>query len=433
MNLAKIVQTGRDFTGNLVGQNPDERLQIINNASQILYGFDIISPCEDISEDTTGNVIIVPKSPPFNSDCLYYLWTNTGKEFDRGVIDQNGTADKRRIGNTYVTIGQRFSGLKKNEGPTQLLKDHPFRTCQLTGSLSPVKPNGQVNQDGVNYANSIGSVLDIQNNYNAIFTAANKPGSMGDDQTAAVKQCYGLNKSVRTLSAQANALDLTRIVGSAQLLLDPRALKTTIPEGTKVALRINSLYAEAAGAPSAAYGNPNHPVWQSQNYWYLSYNSDGKALWTKKYNLPQNIFTISYPPTNILPPANISNDKYTPTPYSPANASFMLQNMTGNWLTNQGNFKTPEFINTPWRVPKQVFSWAIQTGKANTGGGAPPSFPFLAGPVNVAGNGCWFVNLSPANADFAVGDGIVPYGPMASLMDIIPINSMGVVQVPIKE
>ena len=281
INLVQIVQTGRDFTGNLVGQNPDERLQIINNASQILYGFDIISPCEDISEDTAGNVIIVPKSPPFNSDCLYYLWTNTGKEFDRGVIDQNGTADKRNIGNTYVTIGQRFSGLKKNEGPTQLLKDHPFRTCQLTGSLSPIKPNGQVNQDGVNYANSIGSVLDIQNNYNSIFTAANKPGNMGDEQTMAVKQCYGLNKSVRTLSAQANALDLSRRVGWQQLMSDPRSLKNLIPEGTKVALRVNSLYTENASAPRDAWANTNHPVWQSENYWYLSYNSDGKALWTK--------------------------------------------------------------------------------------------------------------------------------------------------------
>jgi hypothetical protein len=193
-DLYQMATTGRDGSGNKVGANGKDRARQINDAAQKMFGFDITTPCEEVSEDARGNIVITAKAAPFDSDCLDYLWTNAGSEESRG-IDDRGKAIKA----TYTTIMDRFSGLRKGEGSPAAREKYPFQTCQRTGLLSPLKADGSINPAAVMAANSKGSLRNVQDFYNSIHVAANYASDTEQGAKAksdAIAQCYGLTKAV---------------------------------------------------------------------------------------------------------------------------------------------------------------------------------------------------------------------------------------------
>lgn len=201
-NLYTLATTGRDATGNKVGGTDSKaRKQAINNASQLMFGFDITTPCEDVSEDNAGNIVITPKTGALDADCLDYLWMNTNSDRDRGDEDVSRNTS---IKNTYTTIGARFSGLRSTESDAKTREQFPFQTCQRKGSMAPLQPNGNINVAAMNMANSKGSIQAVQNFYNGIHKAANELGGSVANMDAhadAVQKCYGVTKNVDDLSA----------------------------------------------------------------------------------------------------------------------------------------------------------------------------------------------------------------------------------------
>ena len=201
-NLYRLATTGRDATGNKVGgTDAKARAQAINNAAQLMFGFDITTPCEDVSEDSVGNITIAPKKGALDAGCLDYLWMNANSDRDRGNEDRSRNTS---IKNTYTTIGARFSGLRSTEGNTKTREQFPFQTCQRVGSIAPIKPNGVINVAAMNTANSKGSVQAVQDFYDGIHKRANLTGGIPafmDSHSDAVQQCYGVVKNVDDLSA----------------------------------------------------------------------------------------------------------------------------------------------------------------------------------------------------------------------------------------
>lgn len=204
-NLYKIATTGRDINGMRVGgKNGRERAKKVNEAAQLLFGFDITSPCEDINEDNDGTIYITPRNAPVDSDCLQWLYMNAGTDKSRGNENDARFSYPRRggISATYISIGDRFSGLLKTEGTPKKREDSPFQTCQPTGTMSPIDQNGKENKQAIAMANSRGSIQDIQNFYQSIFQAANRPPNPGStdeksmaDHAKATLQCFGTTKA----------------------------------------------------------------------------------------------------------------------------------------------------------------------------------------------------------------------------------------------
>jgi hypothetical protein len=190
-NLYAIATTGKDINGLPTGATSKQRSAMINDAALKLFGFEIATSCEDIKQDFEGNIVIVPKSSDnIDADCLDYLWRNTGTESENGVNDAS-----RKIKNTYTSIGKRFSGLRSFEGSAATVQSNPFTLCQRTGSVAPIKPNGEINEEAVAKAKSLGGIADIQRYYDSIYRTANDSSNDPTAQENAVKQCYGLTKA----------------------------------------------------------------------------------------------------------------------------------------------------------------------------------------------------------------------------------------------
>lgn len=202
MNYYSIASTGRDSTGTPVGGGDSaKRRQIINDAGQALFGIDIVTPCEEISEDAQGNIILVQKTGPFDAECLDYLYMNAGNEKSRGQETRDRSST---IGATYISIGDRFSGIKKAFDfgvKDRDVKQFPFQTCQRTGSIAPIGKDGRSNPIAVQHANASGGTIKaVQDFYNTIFTNANKTlGELPTDDARteknnAIGMCYGIEK-----------------------------------------------------------------------------------------------------------------------------------------------------------------------------------------------------------------------------------------------
>lgn len=188
--LYALATTGRDADGKRAGTDAKSRAAAINQAAQLMFGFDITTPCEDIAEDAQGNIVVVPRTGALDADCLDYLWMNTGNDRDRGFEDRTR---KSVLQNTYTTIADRFSGLRSNEGSQTSRATYPFQACQRTGSKAPIRANGAVNPEAVREANAKGALGAIQDWYNSIHKTANYAG--GATAEAAIEACYGVRKS----------------------------------------------------------------------------------------------------------------------------------------------------------------------------------------------------------------------------------------------
>jgi len=196
-DLYTMATTGRDMSGKTL------KMSQINDASQKMFGFDVGSPCEDIKEDDSGVIMLSPKKSPLDSDCLNYLWLNTGTSRERGNEDRSR---KTRLYNTYQTIGDRYSGLRDDEGTAANRQASPFNACNSKGSMAPVDSKGTLNYGAISEINKLAkSVSAVQNKYNEIYKAANYTQGTGApndvntiNQAVALQLCYGVKKTPDT-------------------------------------------------------------------------------------------------------------------------------------------------------------------------------------------------------------------------------------------
>jgi hypothetical protein len=196
-DLYTMATTGRDMSGKTL------KMTQINDASQKMFGFDVGSPCEDIKEDDSGVIMLSPKKSPLDSDCLNYLWLNTGTSRERGNEDRSR---KTRLYNTYQTIGDRYSGLRDDEGTVANRQASPFNACNSKGSMAPVNATGGLNWGAISQINAgTKSVSEVQNVYNQIYKIANYTQGTGDptelktkSQAEALLMCYGVRKAPDT-------------------------------------------------------------------------------------------------------------------------------------------------------------------------------------------------------------------------------------------
>lgn len=155
----------------------------VNNAAMKLFGFEIASPCEEIVAGPDGSVGLLPKEAPISPECMDFLYRNAGKEGFEGSIQS-------KIPATYVSIGDRYSGIRKGEyGVTKRqLTATPFQTCTPQGTIAPMK-RGRIDSAAVQKITSStdGSIEGIQGFFNRIFQMANTDGSQ--DTFAA---CFGI-------------------------------------------------------------------------------------------------------------------------------------------------------------------------------------------------------------------------------------------------
>lgn len=448
-----IATTGKDATGNKIGSTSEERASMINSASQLMFGFDIATPCEDISENSQGNIVLTPKQGAVDADCLNWLWKNTGSDSNRGIGD-----DGKNIKNTYVSIGQRYSGLRNNESTKTMRQQYPFQTCQRTGSMAPVRPNGTINTEAVNIANTKGGIAGIQNWYNTIFTNANT--SLDPIvQKDAVKQCYGLEKSGRSKTSYVvniqEGFDTVEKKtegfwnpGKGYGRDDPLAhawadgpnvgggLRSVMKNGQQVILRINQEIFEWGKAPG----------WQPvDNYAYLYYNDQtNTGQWVRDYNNPNCVFTLVFPEDNaqfqkFCAPRN--NMGYEPRRYF-----FALKNSAGKYWTQPGGFNGGDrggpttFQSGEWPNnapgPSQFFNWSegwsYSSVKVPYGPLAYATWGVIGGPENSFTR--WKTAMGKDPKDFVGGDAkLRPMGPTPQTMDLIRVTSVGVQKVQLDE
>ena len=232
--LFTMITTGRDADGKRVGMNangtisPVKSRNTVNAASQLMFGYNMVSPCEYLTEDEGGNIVInvQPSSEGGTLDalCMDYLYMNTysSKSREQGSANTTGSSIKNTYTNYPVSLADRHSGLRNGEGKQEDRDKFPFQACQRSGTLSPIKPDGEtVNSDAVKYVNGQAYPLTkagyrmvdaVQQVYDSWHKAANyysndmileagaggraAAKNMSSVAETAVRMCYGINKSV---------------------------------------------------------------------------------------------------------------------------------------------------------------------------------------------------------------------------------------------
>lgn len=188
-NLYTIATTGKNLRNEVMSK------EMINSASDKMFGFVIASPCEDIEVSNSGIVGLRMKTRPLPVECLDYLYKNAGSEQSKG-FEEDGRQTKVKA--TYSTIGARFSGLRKNEfGATEERKAiSPFKTCTSSGTIAPITKSG-INNKAVETINRLsdGSVEGVQTLYDRVFQQANKDGSILSGIGSTLEACFGIFKS----------------------------------------------------------------------------------------------------------------------------------------------------------------------------------------------------------------------------------------------
>jgi hypothetical protein len=155
---ALITSTGVDETGKT------QEMKDWSEASVFCTGREITSPCDTPSKNTG----------PLSPECIIHLWNNQSSK-----KTWKGTADP--IGPTY-SMPEAVSLF--SEGPVD-------RSCQATGTLSPVDPAGKKKRDIIRYWQGQGGVNNVKTVMANLHRAANAQ-RVADDQLAPYfKQCYG--------------------------------------------------------------------------------------------------------------------------------------------------------------------------------------------------------------------------------------------------
>jgi hypothetical protein len=231
--LYTMITTGRDADGKRIGMNsngtisPVKSRNTINAASQLMFGYNMVSPCEYLTEDDGGNIVInvQPSTEGGTLDalCMDYLYMNTysSKSREQGSTNTTGSSIRNTYTNYPVSLADRHSGLRNGEGKQEDRDKFPFQACQRSGTLSPIKPDGEtVNNDAVKYVNTQAYPLTkagyrmvdaVQLIYDSWHKTANhwsnsmtlEAGAGGRNAAkaygtlaeTAIRMCYGINKS----------------------------------------------------------------------------------------------------------------------------------------------------------------------------------------------------------------------------------------------
>jgi hypothetical protein len=211
-NLYTIATTGKNLKNEVMSK------EMINSAADKMFGFIIASPCEDIEVSNTGTVGLRAKSKPLPIECLNHLYKNAGSEMSKGFEEEGR---RSVISATYSTIGDRFSGLRKNEyGVSSERKAaNPFKTCTDAGTIAPVSKSG-INNSAIQKINSVsdGSVEGVQTLFDRIFQQANKDGGIMDGIGSTLEACFGIFKAPGPSSSE---LDYDNLM---KTLYEPRKI-----------------------------------------------------------------------------------------------------------------------------------------------------------------------------------------------------------------
>jgi hypothetical protein len=187
---AKIYKAGLESYS---GQRGTQKLSLEewNTASMFCTGQAITNPCS--SPDTNN---------PVSVECLDYLWKNKG-------ASETGS---NRLGPTYTTNTSASS-----------LSGTASQFCTTSGTMAPIKANGQENTASITTARSKGSVQAVKEFYNSIHGTANDNTKTDTERKKAIEECYGIN--LREIPAN----DIT--VGANETLCVP---VTKVPSMTGV-------------------------------------------------------------------------------------------------------------------------------------------------------------------------------------------------------
>ena len=133
-------------------------------ASVFCTGREVTSPC-DTPQKGSG---------PLSAECIVHLWNNqSSKKTWQGRDDP--------IGPTYYS-----------SSATSLFKEGKVeRSCQATGTLSPVDPNGNKKRDIIRYWQRQGGVDKVKRVMADLHRAANAQVVADDQLSPYFKQCYG--------------------------------------------------------------------------------------------------------------------------------------------------------------------------------------------------------------------------------------------------
>jgi hypothetical protein len=157
-NKALITSTGVDENGKL------QPMKEWSEASVFCTGREITSPC-DTPDKNKG---------PLSPACIIHLWNNqSSKKTWQGKDDP--------IGPTY-SPSNAVSLFKEGTVP---------RSCQTTGTLSPVDPNGKNNRAVIRYWQRQGGVANVKRVMSDLHRAANAQMVADDRLAPYFQQCYG--------------------------------------------------------------------------------------------------------------------------------------------------------------------------------------------------------------------------------------------------
>ena len=284
-NLFLLVTTGKDRNG-VLGSSTT-----INEAAQLMFGMDLMTPCEDVAQDAAGNIMLMKKLGSLEADCLDYLWMNTGSDRDRG---DESYGSKTTLKNTYESIGARFSGLRKNEGSNASRKQYPFQTCQRSGTFAPVSKDGALNIKSIQSVNAraatarskscatnsrdprcqTGSAVDfVQDFYNSIFKSANTSADASSEESHvdALAQCYGINKVAAQIPVPSTVPGLLIWYDGS----DPFGNGTTPSDGTQIAKWVNmsgNKKYDAYGNKPATYSERTKSLLFDNSFYTINYS-----------------------------------------------------------------------------------------------------------------------------------------------------------------
>ena len=157
-NKALITSTGIDDEGK------KQSIKDWSDASVFCTGREITSPC-DVENKNSG---------PLPPECIIHLWNNqSSKKTWQGKDDP--------IGPTYY-----------NSNSVSLFKEGPtLRSCQATGTLSPIDPEGNKKRDVIKYWQKQGGVEKVKRVMADLHRAANAQRASDDQLSPYFKQCYG--------------------------------------------------------------------------------------------------------------------------------------------------------------------------------------------------------------------------------------------------
>lgn len=157
-NKALITSTGVDENGKT------QAMKDWSEASVFCTGREITSPC-DTPDKNRG---------PLSPECIMHLWNNqSSKKTWQGNDDP--------VGPTY-NPSNAISLF--NSGKVQ-------RSCQATGTLSPMDPTGKKNRSNIRFWQKQGGVNNVKRVMADLHRAANAQMAADDQLAPYFKQCYG--------------------------------------------------------------------------------------------------------------------------------------------------------------------------------------------------------------------------------------------------